>query len=353
MESTDILTAKQSKIAIKIINKDKWLAYAKTFRDYYYTHYWEYSSFAAKRVGAISEHIAFIDKSGQVLAISDVRIKKIPILNTGIAYFSSPPMMVLNQNHLNGIKENILLAIYREYSLDRGFVVRIKERCKISKLYENDVAIYKKASFSIFKTTNKTFLIDLTRPIEKIRKNLHSKWRNILNKSEKQNILIREGFDDQLFFDFSTLFKDLVQKKKFIVNLDDDFYRKINDCSDTQEKFHMCIAYVDDQPISGHLSSLTGDTAVYILGATNELGRKLGAAYLMQWHVINIAKDKGCTWYDLGGIDKANNPDVYRFKERMGGEITENSNIYQNYYHFRSKTFLFLEKFHSYLKKHN
>jgi hypothetical protein len=39
-----------------------------------------------------------------------------------------------------------------------------------------------------------------------------------------------------------------------------------------------------------------------------------------QWAVIEWALAQGCTRYDLEGIDPINNPSVYQFKRRLGGE---------------------------------
>jgi lipid II:glycine glycyltransferase (peptidoglycan interpeptide bridge formation enzyme) len=68
---------------------------------------------------------------------------------------------------------------------------------------------------------------------------------------------------------------------------------------------------------------------VYLLGATNEDGLRLNASYFLQWSVIQYAKSQGCNRYDLGGIDPVGNPDVYRFKQRMGGEDVSSAGPYE------------------------
>jgi lipid II:glycine glycyltransferase (peptidoglycan interpeptide bridge formation enzyme) len=79
------------------------------------------------------------------------------------------------------------------------------------------------------------------------------------------------------------------------------------------------LARLGDKAVAGHIGAYHGDTAVYLLGAANEAGLKSNASYLLQWRVIEYAKERGCNWYDLGGIDPEGNPDVYRFKMRIGG----------------------------------
>ena len=53
---------------------------------------------------------------------------------------------------------------------------------------------------------------------------------------------------------------------------------------------------------------MLGDTAVYLLAASNEAGRQTNAAYLLQWKAIEAAIARGCRWYDLGGVHPENNP---------------------------------------------
>ena len=45
--------------------------------------------------------------------------------------------------------------------------------------------------------------------------------------------------------------------------------------------------------------------------------RRVGEA--VQWGAIEWALDRGCTLYDLEGIDPERAPTVYAFKKKMGG----------------------------------
>ena len=81
----------------------------------------------------------------------------------------------------------------------------------------------------------------------------------------------------------------------------------------------MLLAYADDELVAGHVSSTLGDTCIYLLGASNDRGRKLKASYILQWHTVKLARNAGAKWYDLGGIDPSANPGVYHFKSGLRG----------------------------------
>jgi len=336
---------------VKKLDLDTWLAAAKQFYDYNYTHYWFYSKHAAERIGAKSEHIAVIDEKDNVVGMSNVRVKELPLGLGGIAYISGGPMVDQGQKQFEQDLQSILIAIQNEYVNNRGLVLRISQRHKESLHRDVETNIYRRAGFVKHGKTNATMLVDLSFKLEDIRKKLHQKWRNVLNKSERQNIEIVTGDSSVLFDDFGILFKELVEKKSFDVDMDNDFFQVVQKHSPEQEKFHLAIAYVDKQPIGGHLSSMSGDTSVYLLGATNDTGRKLGAAYLLQWHVINESKERGCRWYDLGGIDKENNPFVYLFKERMGGVETDVGLIFQVYSGFKGALTLWVENIYKAVRR--
>ena len=115
------------------------------------------------------------------------------------------------------------------------------------------------------------------------------------------------------------LYRALTHRKEFDVDLTPEFYLQSQKKLAEYERFIITLVYEGGQPVAGHVASFLGDTCVYLLGATNEAGLKNKSAYLAQWSVIHKAKERGCRFYDLGGIDPENNPGVHHFKKGLGG----------------------------------
>jgi len=72
--------------------------------------------------------------------------------------------------------------------------------------------------------------------------------------------------------------------------------------------------------------SMYGGRATYMYGASSNQKRNLMASYAVQWAAIQMARDEGCTSYDLFGIPPADDPEhpmhgLYRFKTGFGGHI--------------------------------
>lgn len=314
---------------LRKLDLNTWLASVCNFRDYSFTQYWEYSKAAAQRIGAVSEHIGLFDHTGKLVMLTNVRIKILPFNLGGIAYISGG--MMLDQG-AESIKDHFSLsieALKKEYVQCRGYILRISPRRKLINSEKTESELIELHKFKRFSETNSTILIDLSKDIADIRKTLHQKWRNILNRGEKMAFELVTCDDHSLFPDFEELFDELVTRKGFKVDMGCKFYSKVQLKSDERERFHLSMLYFNGKPVSGNLASICGDTSVYLLGATNNAGRKIGASYLLQWHTIIESKKRGCSWYDLGGVDKIKNPNVYKFKKRMGGIEIEKGTEYQ------------------------
>jgi len=89
---------------------------------------------------------------------------------------------------------------------------------------------------------------------------------------------------------------------------------------------YLLIAEHDSQPLAAMFLVITGNRGTYLYGASSSQRRNLMATYALQWKAICLAKERGCTEYDMFGISP--NPDpghplygLYRFKTGFGGHI--------------------------------
>ena len=76
-------------------------------------------------------------------------------------------------------------------------------------------------------------------------------------------------------------------------------------------------------------TELAEDLSIALLLTLDRLSPLERAAFLLQWAVIEHARERGLKRYDLGGIDPDANPDVYRFKGRMGGQEVERPAVWE------------------------
>ena len=308
-------------IRIERLSQAEWSGLTPTMCGYSYRQAWAFGIAAASRVGATSEHVG-IFSGEQCIGAADVRVRRIPLLGGGIAYVSGGPLVVQGAwETVENAIENTLESLIHEYVDRRGMVLRIVPPIEWAAERWDVKPLFDRLAFESPEVNKRyrTILIDLTPSLDQLRKNLDQKWRNCLNRAEKNGLTVRSGDAVELFDSFDELHQELIDRKGFDIDLSVEFYRDVQSRMDVSDKLYVKLVEVDGKPIAGHVGSVLGQTSVYLLGASNHDGNEQKASYLMQWMTIVEARNRGCKWYDLGGIDPEGNPGVYRFKERMGG----------------------------------
>ncbi len=306
---------------LRRIDRTQWQAAAVRFMDYNYRQMWDFGVACAERVGAISEHVA-VEQDDEIVALADVRIKRIPALGTGIAYINGGPLLRRGNDGDRDRLSFCLKALIEEYADRRGMVLRILAPIHAGSWNESQKDVFVEAGFTPTEVMRpyRTFLLDIDRSPEEIRKSMAQKWRNGLNQSEKRGLTVRAGTDPALFREFCDLFSRFIARKQFEVDLTPPFYLDVHERASESDRFLITLADLDGEVVAGHVASLLGDTSVYLLGASSDEGLKAKATYLLQWQAIQAARERGLKWYDLGGIDPEGNPGVYHFKSGLGGQ---------------------------------
>jgi lipid II:glycine glycyltransferase (peptidoglycan interpeptide bridge formation enzyme) len=85
-------------------------------------------------------------------------------------------------------------------------------------------------------------------------------------------------------------------------------------------KMKILLSVNKDKVGAGALCSAIGNTGVYFLGATNDVGMKDQGSYLIQRKIMEWLKSIGCDWYNLHGINPVTNPGTFKFKDGICGK---------------------------------
>ncbi len=179
------------------------------------------------------------------------------------------------------------------------------------------------------KTAYRTIRVDLTPPLDAIRKKLEPKWRNQLNAALRNNLEVVEGQDGQLFRQFLELYDEMMARKRFDTTVDPRQFARIQEGLRVHEKMFIALAGLGGRWHAGVVVGCVGATGNYLLGATGVEGLKTKASYLLQWRIMEHLRSRGCRAYDLGGINPIANPGVYHFKAGMGGSEVSQLGLYE------------------------
>jgi hypothetical protein len=301
------------------VDKDEWYKIIDQFSDANIYQTWSYDTL---RCGEEKISHLVLRSTDKIIAAAQARIVRIPILGLGAAYVRWGPFWQLrNQNTDPAAFRYAVRALRNEYVCRRGFILRI-----FPILYDDNSNLYLdillKEGYTLApeKNRSRTLIIDIRPPIDDLRKKFDQKWRNCLNKAERNNLEVVEGADERLFDDFTRLYREMLQRKKFQEPNDINEFRMIQRDLPPELKMRIFLCRSNGFNSAGAICAVIGETGVYLFGATNDQGMANKGSYLLQWKAIQWMRNSGCKSYNLNGINPLKNPGSYHFKAGLSGK---------------------------------
>ena len=213
------------------------------------------------------------------------------------------------------IKFQILKNIKDKYNLKKKCILLITP--ELNKNPQNiglmKLLNYKYASKKYWESS----FVDFSLSLEELRKNLNSKWRNQLKKSESYNIKIKIGNESKSFEWLLSNYRKLMKNNKF-QGPNPNLYQYIFD--NYKNNLLLFQAFKDNAPIAGQMFFLHGNTSTYLVGYNSINGRQNYAHNYLIWNAISYLKKSNYNFLDLGGIDNLNTPGIAKFKNGVNGE---------------------------------
>ena len=110
-------------VEVDTAKDDSWNEIIKRFDD---ANIYNSSAYGEVRFGRKNISRVILKKNGEIVAVAQSRIVKIPVLNAGIAYIRWGPLWRA-KGEANNIEtfRQILRALRNEYAIRRGYVLRI------------------------------------------------------------------------------------------------------------------------------------------------------------------------------------------------------------------------------------
>ena len=256
-----------------------------------------------------------------VVAAAQVRLIRTPLVGDRIAYVLWGPLFKHKQNGGDLRTLRCALTLLRqEYVLNRRLSLRVNPPPSIAEgpVYRT---IFREEAYryALSARRTRTILVDLTRPLSELRGGMEQKWRNCLNRAEKNGLEILEGNDEGIFGLFLQMYRQMLARKHIAEPGNIRAFMHAQGFLPPKHKLNVIVALQNGEPSAGAICSAIGATGVYLFGATADAGLKNKAAYLVQWRVINWLKGRNCTDYDLHGVNPLANPGVYAFKVGLSG----------------------------------
>jgi lipid II:glycine glycyltransferase (peptidoglycan interpeptide bridge formation enzyme) len=325
MTATDVGTghALHREIRVRVDDLDElaWSALLGRFADASIYQSWAYG---AVHWGAHQLSHIVIERDSVAVAAAQVRLVRVPVIGKGIAYVRWGPLCRARDEATDPeVFRHALRALKEEYVERRGLLLRV-----MLPIFETDASAaaarseLAQAGFEQDGAARpyRTFHLDLSPPLDVLRKRLDQKWRNCLNNAERNGLTVVDGSGIEAYDRFLEAYTAMMQRKQFETTVDVVQFRKMQLQLLDGLKMRTFVCEKDGRLLNAMVVSALGQTGIYLLGATSNEGLNSKGSYLLQWRVIQWLKENGFRWYDLGGIDPARNPGVFHFKQGLGGQ---------------------------------
>ena len=304
---------------VDTVDEKTWCQILQEFDDANIYQTWPYTAVTSGRrnIGHL-----ILRKNRDIVAVAQARIVKLPLINVGIAYVRWGPLWRHTTGAVNAETfRQAIRALRNEFSCNRGLVLRL-----FPIIYDDDPpcfsAILADEGFSSMdkETRSRTILMDLVPPLEALRQGMNAHWRRELKLAERKGMEVVEGSQDELFGSFIEIHEEMVARKKFVEGSDINQFRLMQAKLPEKLKMRIMLCKSGEDVCAGLIYSAIGKTAIYLFGATSNIGMKSNGSYLLHWKLIEKLKKDGCAVYDLNGINPARNPGTYKFKNDLAGK---------------------------------
>jgi lipid II:glycine glycyltransferase (peptidoglycan interpeptide bridge formation enzyme) len=166
-----------------------------------------------------------------------------------------------------------------------------------------------------------TVIVDITPPPERILASMKAKTRYNVRLSGKKGVSVAEGGPDDLDRWYA-LYEETSSRDRIAIH-SRAYYRGLLKESQsypgTKPTVKLLLARHDEELLAGNIVAFWKTRAAYLYGASSGEKRNLMPTYALQWEAIRMAREAGCTSYDLYGVPPLPDPDhpmfgLYQFK---------------------------------------
>lgn len=311
-------------VEVDNVNAGEWAALMDQFDDATIYQTWAYGqeTSGASRLS----HVLLRDR-GELVAMAQLRVLQPRPFRVGMAHLRWGPLCQPRGKETNpDILREMAGVLSDEYVRRRGLFLQVLPNATVGSpraaAFASAFRGYASAPFARG-SSYRTLVVNLTAPVEELRRRLDGKWRNQLNRAEKGGLSVVDEGRESDFETMTAMCRQMERRKQVQAVREMVSFGRIQRLLWPNQRMKLLLCLDRGVPVAGALASALGASGVYLMGATSDQGLSSKGSYLLQWRILNWLRDKGVREYDLGGINPDNNPGVYHFKKGLTGADVE------------------------------
>lgn len=262
----------------------------------------------------------YLEEDEQIIAAMSILI----IQNMGeyaFAYATKGPI-------LNEIKINLIQKLINEAEEElhkrNVFLLRMDPEIKYSEEFDQALQAngfyVRNRELSGSETIQPRFnmLVDLRGKTEaEVLAERYSKTRYRIRYALKKGLVANVTEDRAEMDTFYQLYQ-MTSERHGISYRPREYFDRLADSFLATGQMKIIIVSIDGKPDAAGLCFLSGDKVWYMYAGSTHQNQVLMAPYLVNWEGIKWALEKGCNYYDLGGVFELDNSDgLFQFKNGL------------------------------------
>ncbi|BAE48847.1 lipid II:glycine glycyltransferase FemX [Paramagnetospirillum magneticum] len=264
---------------------------------------WAYGAAKVDEGGWDLERLDYRE-AGTLSGMAQVMVRRLPLGLGGLAWINRGPLVAAGHDPAP------IFAALRRWFGRRGFYLRVAP------------ALADQVTPPGFRPAGRpgwaSALLDITPEEADLRKGLHGKWRNTLNKAEREGPAISGAETD--LADFLAGYGRFLAERSVPTTVTPALLAALHRHSLEHLRPLAYVARHQDEVVGGVLMARYGKGAEYLAGYGTEAGRRLGVGQALLWRGLVDVKRRGAEFLDLGGLDPLRTPAGIRdFKEGVRG----------------------------------
>lgn len=167
----------------------------------------------------------------------------------------------------------------------------------------------------------RTIWLELAQGVDTLKKRIDKQWLYGSRRAAREGVEVRCASNREEVKTFFNMCLGISRDKGFELPGSEALMQLLLRRSDApNQEMRLFLALYEGKIGAGAFVARSGQHAHYFWGAADRALSRQRVGEAVQWAVIEWAASCGCTRYDLEGIDPVNNPGVYAFKRKMGGD---------------------------------
>lgn len=235
-------------------------------------------------------------EGGQIVGGVQILARRLPIWGA-IGYISKGPVVVPGRADVMGT----LFDYIERVAKDLHLLVLSIQPPEDAPVYMQPLQTrhFQPSSFYVVPAT--TVLVDLYQSEGEILAQMRKSTRYSVRSASRRGITVREGDESDLPLFFKWAQADAACDPTY-VTYDLAYYQEAWRQFAPRDMMKLFVACYQDEPLATAIVISLGKCGVYKWGASSGAHPKKMSSYLVQWTAIRWCKEKGCHYYDLGGI---------------------------------------------------